>query len=129
MARNDQDEERQRLDRLGRICDILECTSDSLLGTDEPLPPTARPPAPAPEDDSPAVRRLLRRLRKARPRTVRVVTRMFTALDRHASAATSGVRARSVPGDDDAASGVSSGHDGTQAAGAVPIDDGGDGGP
>jgi transcriptional regulator with XRE-family HTH domain len=78
------------LDRLGRICDILGCTSDSLLGTDQPPSPPARPPAQAADDDSPAVHRLLRRLRKARPTTVRAVQRMLAALDRHASAVPGG---------------------------------------
>jgi transcriptional regulator with XRE-family HTH domain len=69
------------LDRLGRLCDILGCTADSLLGTGQPPPRPALLPAPAPDDDSPDVRRLMRRLRKARPSTVRAVQRMLAALD------------------------------------------------
>lgn len=66
------------IDKLGRLCEILDCSADSLLGTDEVAPAPAEPP---PDDDSPAVRRLLRRLRKARPRTVRLVSRMLNDLE------------------------------------------------
>jgi hypothetical protein len=118
------------IERLGRICDILGCTSDSLLGTDQTPPRPAKPSVQAPDDDSPAVRRLLRRLRKARPTTVRLVTRMFAALDKHAQPAARGARARAAPGnDDDAAAGGAPDEDANAAAGSVPGDDGGTGEP
>ena len=71
------------IDRLCRLCEILDCTADSLLGLDQR--PSA-PESPPPPEDSQPVRRLLRQLRKARPGTVRLVTRMLAELDRHASA-------------------------------------------
>jgi len=70
------------LDKLCRLCEILGCTADSLLGADESAP---RPSPPPPAGDSPIVRRLLRRLRKARPRTVRLVKRMLADLERAAA--------------------------------------------
>ena len=98
------------LDRLGRICDILGCTSDALLGTDQPPPRPARPPAPTPDEDSPDVRRLLRRLRKARPKTLRLVRQTLDELDKYGTPAPGGERARTEPGNDDAAAaGVSPG--------------------
>jgi transcriptional regulator with XRE-family HTH domain len=66
------------IDKLCRLCEILDCSADSLLGTDEGAPAATEPPD---ADDSPAVRRLLRRLRKARPRTVRLVSRMLNDLE------------------------------------------------
>jgi transcriptional regulator with XRE-family HTH domain len=110
------------LDRLGRICDILGCTSDSLLGTDQPPPRPARPPAKALEDDSPEVRRLLRRLRKARPKTLRLVRQTLDELDQYGKPAPGDARAPAAPGSDaGAAAGASSGDD-SAAAGAVPGD-------
>jgi DNA-binding XRE family transcriptional regulator len=139
------------LDRLGRICDVLDCTSDALLGTDQPPPPPARAPAPAPDEDSPDVRRLLRRLRKARPKTLRLVKQMIDELDKCARPAPGGdddatadaasgdeTEAASAPADDAAASsgdattvaaGTHPGNDGDAAAGGVPGDDGGTGEP
>jgi transcriptional regulator with XRE-family HTH domain len=118
------------LDRLGRICDILGCTSDSLLGTAEPPPRPGLAPVQPPDDDSPDVRRLLRRLRVARPRTVRAVQRVLAALDRHAHPVAGSPRAQVArDNDDDAAPAVSSGNDATAAAGAMPGDDGGTGEP
>lgn len=66
------------IDKLCLLCDILECSADSLLGLDEG-PPTATEPPP-PEDPQP-VRRLMRQLRKARLKTVRLVGRMLNELD------------------------------------------------
>lgn len=66
------------IDKLCLLCDILECSVDSLLGLDEG-PPTATEPPP-PEDPQP-VRRLMRQLRKARLKTVRLVGRMLNELD------------------------------------------------
>jgi transcriptional regulator with XRE-family HTH domain len=115
------------LDRLGRICDILGCTSDSLLGTDQPPPGPARPSGPAPDEDSPTVRRLLRRLRNASPRTVRAVQWMLAALDKHDQPATGGARAWAAPGNDDTAAGAAAGDDG--GTGASPGNDDGTGEP
>ena len=66
------------LDKLCRLCDILDCTADKLLGLDEPPPAPAEPPPP--EDPQP-VRRLMRLLRKSRPRTVRLVGRMLIDIE------------------------------------------------
>ncbi|HWN71963.1 MAG TPA: helix-turn-helix transcriptional regulator [Haliangium sp.] len=66
------------IDKLCRLCDILGCSADSLLGTDEAAPGPAETPV---SEGSPAVRRVLRRLRKARPRTVRLVSRMLNDLE------------------------------------------------
>ena len=122
------------LDRLGRICDILGCTSDSLLGTDQPPPRPARSPAQAPDDDSPDVRRLLRRLRKARPTTLRLARQMLDELDKYGKPAPGTEHARPVPGNDDAAAGTSSDNDAgaadaTSDNGASPGSDGDTGEP
>ena len=121
------------LDRLGRICDILGCTSDALLGTDQPPPRPARPPAPTPDEDSPDVRRLLRRLRKARPKTLRLAKQLMDELEKHGRSASGGERARTAPDndeDDDAADAApgddataAPGDDAAAAAGAAPGDD------
>jgi transcriptional regulator with XRE-family HTH domain len=71
------------IDRLCRLCEILDCTADSLLGLDQRASGAEAPP---PQEDSQPVRRLMRQLRKARPGTVRLVTRMLAELDRHATA-------------------------------------------
>ena len=70
------------IDRLCRLCEVLDCTADSLLGLDQR---PSGPDAPPPPEDSQPVRRLLRQLRKAHPGTVRLVTRMLAELDRHAT--------------------------------------------
>jgi transcriptional regulator with XRE-family HTH domain len=71
------------IDKLCRLCDLLDCTADSLLGLDESAPAPAEPPPP--EDPQP-VRRLMRQLRKARSRTVRVVGRLLNELEAYARA-------------------------------------------
>jgi transcriptional regulator with XRE-family HTH domain len=71
------------IDRLCRLCEILECTADSLLGLDQRVSASE---APAPPEDSQPVRRLMRQLRKAHPGTVRLVSRMLAELDKHATA-------------------------------------------
>lgn len=66
------------LDKLCRMCDILGCSADTLLGTNEALPiPSERP------EDPPAVRRLMRKLRKAEPMTVHLATRMVDVVAKH----------------------------------------------
>lgn len=70
------------IERLCRLCDVLDCSADSLLGLDQSEPPLAEPPPP--EDPQP-VRRLMRQLRKARPGTVRLVTRLLAELQTHAA--------------------------------------------
>jgi transcriptional regulator with XRE-family HTH domain len=67
------------LDRLCHLCRILDCSADFLLGRDES--PQRPPRPPLPDDDPPAVRQLLHRLRKARPRTVRLVTALLRELE------------------------------------------------
>ncbi len=70
------------IDRLCRLCEILGCSADSLLGLDQVEPgPEGTPPA---EDPQP-VRRLMRQLRKARPGTVRTVTRILSELEKYAA--------------------------------------------
>ena len=86
------------IDKLCRLCEILDCSADSLLGTDEGAPAQAEPQA---ADDSPSVRRLLRRLRKARPRTVRLVSRMLNDLESSARADEDGESAQSEEGRED----------------------------
>lgn len=66
------------IEKLCQLCEILDCSADSLLGLDPSELPPGEPPPP---DDPPPVRKLLRQLRKARPRTVRLVARMYNALD------------------------------------------------
>jgi transcriptional regulator with XRE-family HTH domain len=70
------------IDRLCRLCVILECTADSLLGLDQG---PSGPEEPPPPEDSQPVRRLMRQLRKSRPGTVRLVARMLAELDKHAA--------------------------------------------
>jgi transcriptional regulator with XRE-family HTH domain len=53
-------------DSLRRLCAVLGCSADVLLGTGERGPETA---PPAPPQDPPRLRRLLRDLREARPET------------------------------------------------------------
>ena len=69
------------LGRLRRLCDILDCPADVLLGL-EPADISAPPrkPPPAPPAEPLAVRRLRRQLRTARPNTVRVVTWLLDTL-------------------------------------------------
>jgi transcriptional regulator with XRE-family HTH domain len=71
------------IDRLCRLCEVLDCTADALLGLDQPVSSSDGPPPP---EDSQPVRRLLRQLRNARPGTVRLVTRMLAEFDRQATA-------------------------------------------
>jgi transcriptional regulator with XRE-family HTH domain len=71
------------LDKLCRLCEILDCTADELLGLDEVVPVPVAPPPP--EDPQP-VRRLMRQLRKARARTVRLVGRMLNEIEAYARA-------------------------------------------
>jgi transcriptional regulator with XRE-family HTH domain len=63
------------LGRLRRLCAILDCPADVLLGL-EPAgtAPAPRKPPPDPPAEPLVVRRLRRQLRTARPNTVRVVT-------------------------------------------------------
>lgn len=70
------------IERLSRLCDVLDCSADALLGLDQSEPPLAEPPPP---DDPQPVRRLMRQLRKARPGTVRLVTRLLAELQSHAA--------------------------------------------
>ena len=74
------------LDKLCRLCEILDCTADALLGLDEHAPAPARPPP----DDPPPVRRLLRQLRKVRPSAVRLVGLMLGELEAWARKAPAG---------------------------------------
>jgi transcriptional regulator with XRE-family HTH domain len=73
------------IDRLCRLCEILDCSADELLGLDERAPGAEGPRSP---DDPQPVRRLMRQLRKARPVTVRMVTRMLAELEKHAALST-----------------------------------------
>lgn len=78
------------LDKLCRLCDVLGCTVDALLGLDQPAPAAARP---APADDPLPVRRLMRQLRSAQPRTVRLVGQMLSELDSYSRAGSGTARA------------------------------------
>jgi transcriptional regulator with XRE-family HTH domain len=73
------------LGRLRRLCDILDCPADILLGLEPADTATApRKPPPDPPAELLAVRRLRRQLRDARPNTVRVVTWLLDVLTDHA---------------------------------------------
>ena len=65
--------------RLRRLCEILGCSADALLG----FPYTAEPDASHDPADPLPIRRLRRQLRQASPESLRVVTRFLDALDRH----------------------------------------------
>jgi transcriptional regulator with XRE-family HTH domain len=68
------------LGRLRRVCSILDCPADALLGlepADADVAPRESPAEPL------AVRRLRRQLRDARPNTVRVVTWLLDVLTEH----------------------------------------------
>jgi transcriptional regulator with XRE-family HTH domain len=73
------------LGNLRDLCRVLDCSADFLLGLDDG-PPRPAPPPPS-DDGPPAVRRLLRELRKARPRTVRIVTAVLREREKIAAAA------------------------------------------
>jgi transcriptional regulator with XRE-family HTH domain len=75
------------LGRLRRLCQVLGCSADALLG----FAYQGEPP-PDPSDPLP-LRRLRRQLRQAGPESLRAVTRFLDALDRHG-----GLR---VPGEPD----------------------------
>lgn len=69
------------LGRLRRLCDILDCPADVLLGLDRAAPAAGQlKPPPGPPTEPLAVRRLRRQLRHARPSTVRVVTWLLDIL-------------------------------------------------
>jgi transcriptional regulator with XRE-family HTH domain len=68
------------LGRLRRLCSILDCPADVLLGNE----PADTNPAPcAPPAEPLVMRRLRRQLRDARPNTVRVVTWLLDTLTEH----------------------------------------------
>ncbi len=68
-----------------RIVSALGVSADSLLGR-QPIAvqagPFRSPWVPAPPADSPEIRRLVRRLRKARPSTLRLVNLLVKELER-----------------------------------------------
>ena len=72
------------LGRLRRLCDILDCPADVLLGNESAAAAKApRKPPPAPPAEPLIMRRLRRQLRDARPNTVRVVTWLLDVLTEH----------------------------------------------
>jgi transcriptional regulator with XRE-family HTH domain len=72
------------LGRLRRLCDILDCPADVLLGNEPADTATApRKPPPDPPAEPLVMRRLRRQLRDARPNTVRVVTWLLDVLTDH----------------------------------------------
>lgn len=69
---------------LARICSALGVSADVLLGRTEVARIKEPPPAkwsPAPPSDSPEIRRLVRRLRRASPATLRLVTLLIKELE------------------------------------------------
>lgn len=76
------------VDSLRRLCQILRCSADWLLGLDDTPGPA---PSPPPEE-SLAMRRLRRQLRQAQPRTKRIVSLLLDELE---------TRGRLAPLDDD----------------------------
>lgn len=62
---------------LRRLCDVLECSADLLLGLQEP---EGDPASPEPPAEPLPVRRLRRQLRQANPATLRLVEQMLDKL-------------------------------------------------
>jgi transcriptional regulator with XRE-family HTH domain len=62
---------------LRRLCDVLECSADLLLGLQEP---EGDPASPEPPAEPLPVRRLRRQLRRADPATLRLVEQMLDKL-------------------------------------------------
>lgn len=62
---------------LRRLCDVLECSADLLLGLQEP---EGDPTSPEPPAEPLPVRRLRRQLRQANPATLRLVEQMLDKL-------------------------------------------------
>ncbi|WP_428268741.1 helix-turn-helix domain-containing protein [Haliangium sp.] len=58
---------------LVRLCQVLQISADTLLGTEDA-------PLVGPDPDPPRVRKVLRRLRRADPRTLRMVKMVLDAL-------------------------------------------------
>jgi transcriptional regulator with XRE-family HTH domain len=65
---------------LRRLCDVLGCSADTLLGLEEPA---AEPEAPAAPSEPLPMRRLRRQLRQASPETLHVVEQMLDKLEEH----------------------------------------------
>ena len=65
------------VDSLRRLCQILRCSADWLLGLDD----TPGPAPSAPPEESLAMRRLRRQLRQAQPRTKRMVSLLLDELE------------------------------------------------
>ncbi|MCG8416962.1 MAG: helix-turn-helix domain-containing protein [Proteobacteria bacterium] len=70
---------------LARICSALGVSADVLIGRVDLGPPrdTSHRWALAPPTDKPEVRRLVRRLRKATPATLRLVNLLVKELEKH----------------------------------------------
>lgn len=64
-------------DSLRRLCQILRCSADWLLGLDDTTGPALAPPP----EESPALRRVLRQLRHAQPGTRRLVEHLLDELE------------------------------------------------
>lgn len=65
-----------------RIVSALGVSGDALLGRQPAIvQPLAGTWAPSPPDDSPEVRRVVRRLRKARPATLRLITLLLKEME------------------------------------------------
>jgi transcriptional regulator with XRE-family HTH domain len=74
---------------LAKICSALGVSADTLLGRGEPTraePSRTKEVAvrwtPPPPSDGPEIRRVLRRLRRASPATLRLVTLLIKELER-----------------------------------------------
>jgi transcriptional regulator with XRE-family HTH domain len=65
---------------LRRLCDVLGCSADTLLGLEEPA---AARESPAPPTEPLSMRRLRRQLRQASPETLHVVEQMLDKLQEH----------------------------------------------
>jgi transcriptional regulator with XRE-family HTH domain len=65
---------------LRRLCDVLGCSADTLLGLEEPAPEQE---SPSPPTEPLPMRRLRRQLRQASPGTLDVVEQMLDKLEEH----------------------------------------------
>ncbi len=71
-----------RADTLVRVASALGVSADALLGLDSGAPATSSREPQAEYADRPEMRRLLRRLENASPRTIRLLSALASSLER-----------------------------------------------
>jgi len=69
-----------RTQTLRRLCEVLQVSSDTLLGVGRGLAPVGRPVRAPDEDDSLELRRMTRKLRELDPAQLRAVSRVVNAV-------------------------------------------------